>query len=255
MNRRRQIRNWLLAGLLAVSALRCGDNIAPPNAEAIQMASGNGQTGPVQQPLPSPLVVLVTDDAGNPVAGVSVHWSAQGGGTVSNESVNTDSQGHASVQRVLGATSGEQTTTATVSGLDGSPVTFVSTATPGGSPGIAITTQPPSAALSAEVFDPASQPVISLSDDQGQPRPGVQVTARVVSGSGTLEGTTTASTDANGRAAFGDLGIRGQGSNSIEFAAGSATVTSTGINIAPLPTEASKGSWGPVVTGTSCRCT
>jgi Domain of unknown function (DUF1929)/Bacterial Ig-like domain (group 1)/Kelch motif len=247
MNGSRQIRNWLLAGLLAVSALRCGDNVAPPNAKAIQMASGNGQSGPVQQPLPDPLVVLVTDDAGNPVTGVSVQWSVQGGGSVSNETVKTDSQGHASVQRVLGATSGEQTTTATVSGLDGSPVTFVSTATPGGSPGIAISTQPPTTALSAEVFDPASQPVISLSDDQGQPRAGVQVTARVVSGSGTLEGTTTATTDANGRAVFGDLGIRGQGANSIEFAAGTATVTSTAIAIAPLPSEAATGSWGPVV--------
>src|SRR3954454_25409331 len=130
MNRPRQIRNWLLAGLLAVSALRCGDNVAPPNAKAIQMASGNDQTGPVQQPLPNPLVVLVTDDAGNPVAGVGVHWSAQGGGTVSSETVNTDSQGHASVQRVLGATSGEQTTTATVSGLYWSLASFVSTAPP-----------------------------------------------------------------------------------------------------------------------------
>src|SRR3954468_24524449 len=166
MNRRRQIRNWLLAGLLAVSALRCGDNVAPPNAKAIAMASGNGQSGPVQQPLPNPLVVLVTDDAGNPVAGVSVHWSAQGGGSVSNETVKTDTQGHASVQRVLGATSGEQTTTVTAAGLDGFPVTFASTATPVGSPGIAISTEPPSTALSAEVFGPANQPVISLTDDQ-----------------------------------------------------------------------------------------
>src|SRR4051794_9435959 len=110
MNRPRQMRNWILAGLLAVSALRCGDNVAPPNAKAIQMASGNGQSGPVEQPLPNPLVVLVSDDQGNPVSGVSVQWSAHGGGTVSNETVKTDSQGHASVQRVLGPTSGEQTT-------------------------------------------------------------------------------------------------------------------------------------------------
>ena len=247
MKSSKQIRNWLLAGLLAASALRCGDNVGPPNAKAIQMAGGDGQTAAVQAPLPNPLMVLVTDDAGNPVAGVTVQWSAQGGGSVSNSSIKTDSEGHASVQRVLGPTSGQQTTTASVSGLEGSPVTFTSTAVPGVTPGISIITQPPSSALTAEVFEPSSQPVIALTDDQGNPRSGIAITARVVSGGGTLEGSTTATTDVNGRAAFGDLGIRGEGSNSIEFTAGSATVTSAAIRISPLLPEASTGSWGPVV--------
>ena len=149
MTRIRQIRIWLMAALLAVSVLRCGDNVGPnPNAKAIAMASGNEQSAPVQQPLPNPLVVLVTDDQGRPVAGVTVRWNAQGGGSVSNESVRTGSDGHASVQRVLGPTAGQQTTTASVSGLQGSPVTFISTATPAGSPGIAIVAQPPTSALS-----------------------------------------------------------------------------------------------------------
>jgi galactose oxidase len=246
MNRPRRLRNWLLAGLLAASALRCGDNVAPPNAKTIQMTSGDGQSGPAQQPLPQPLVVLVTDDAGNPVAGVTVHWTPDEG-TVSNSDVKTGSDGHASVQRVLGPTAGQQMTTAAVAGLDGSPVTFTATALPAGSPGIALVTQPPSSALDAEVFDPTNQPVIALSDDQGNPRAGVQVTARIASGGGTLEGTTTATTDANGRAAFGDLGIRGPGPNTIQFAAGAATVTSAAITISPLPAEASTGAWGPVV--------
>jgi galactose oxidase len=210
------------------------------------MTSGDGQSGPAQQPLPQPLVVLVTDDGGNAVAGVTVHWTPDEG-TVSNSDVKTGSDGHASVQRVLGPTAGQQTTTASVSGLDGSPVTFTSTALPAGSPGIALLTQPPSSALDAEVFDPANQPVIALSDDQGHPRAGVQVTAQIASGGGTLEGTNSATTDANGLAAFGDLGIRGPGSKTIQFAAGSSTVTSSAITISPLPAEASTGAWGPVI--------
>ena len=69
--------------------------------------------------------MLVTDDAGNPVQGVSVQWAAQDGGSVSAATTTTGSDGRASVSRVLGPAEGEQTTTATATGLEGSPVTFV----------------------------------------------------------------------------------------------------------------------------------
>jgi len=249
MIRPRHVRHWLIAGLLAASALRCGDNVGPPNGK-IEMAAGNGQSGAVEQPLPNPLVVLVTDGSGAPLADVTVQWSAVGGGTVSNSSTKTGSDGHASVQRVLGPTAGQQSTTASVSGYEGSPVTFVSTAVDGGSPGLALITQPPGSALSAEVFEPANQPVVAVNDDQGNPRAGVAVTAQLASGSGTLEGTTTITTDANGRAAFPDLGIRGQGSTAIAFSTGSSSVTSNNITITPLSTEATTGAWGPVVNWT-----
>jgi hypothetical protein len=246
MIRPRHIRHWLIAGLLAASALRCGDNVGPPDGK-IEMAAGNGQSGTVQQPLPNPLVVLVSDGSGAPLSGVTVQWSAVGGGSVSNGSVKTGSDGHASVQRVLGPTAGQQTTTASVAGYEGSPVTFVSTAVDGASPGLTVITQPPSSALNAEVFEPANQPVVAVNDDQGNPQSGVAVTARVASGTSTLEGTTTITTDAQGRAAFPDLGIRGEGSTAIEFSTGSGGVTSNNITISPLPAEASTGAWGPVV--------
>src|SRR3954471_21665542 len=160
MTRLQQLCFPALIALLAVSSLRCsGDNIAPPNAKAIADAGGNGQIGQVGQPLASPLIVIVTDDAGNPVEGVSVSWSAQNGGSVSSSSVKTAANGHASVVRTLGPSAGEQTTTASVTGLEGSPVTFVSTATDGTEGGIVITTNPPTSALTSEVFDPSVQPV------------------------------------------------------------------------------------------------
>ena len=213
----------------------------------MEMAGGNGQTGSVGQPLPNPLVVLVTDDNGEPVAGVSVSWSAQSGGSVSSSTSTTGSDGRASVSRVLGPTAGAQTATAAVAGLNGSPVTFSSTAVDGPvGGGIAITINPPTEALTKEVFDPAAQPAVRVTDAAG-PRAGVEVTASLASGSGTLEGTKTATTNATGDAVFGDLGIDGTGEHTLEFTVGTETVTSSPVTVTPLPAEATTGKWGPVV--------
>ena len=350
MTRLRRLGPSALALLLAAATLRCSDNSQPPTASAIEMADGNGQVGIAGQTLPDPLVVLVTDQEGDPVEGVPVQWSAQGAGSVSSATVSTGSDGRASVSRVLGPDPGEQTTTAAVNGLEGSPVTFVATATDGQTPvlavetqpssaaqsgvvfavqpviqlkdadgndlaqsgvevtaligatgtlggtvvqstdasglatftdleitgaagsytlrftapgfgevssspvtigggaaGIVITTNPPVSALNGEVFDPAVQPVVQVTDASGNPAAGVQVTASTASGSGSLEGTPSATTDAGGIARFADLGISGTGSHTLEFAAGSSSVTSSPVDVAALPAEATSGKWGPVV--------
>ncbi len=244
MTRIQQIRVWALAAVLAASSLRCsGGDVGPTDPSTVAMISGSGQTAPAGQVLPSPLVVEVTDKSGNAVPGVSVSWSAQGGGTVSSATANTGSNGRASVQRTLGPTLGQQMTTATVTGLDGSPVTFIANAV-SGAPGVAVITQPPPSALSGEVFDPTAQPVVSVGDDGGSPVSGVTVTASVASG--TLEGTTTATTNASGLATFVDLGIRGAGSSTITFTAGTASATSNSITVSPLPSQATMGAWGPL---------
>jgi galactose oxidase-like protein/Kelch motif protein len=246
MTRIQQIRIGTVAVVLAASSLRCGgDNLQPPEAKVIQAVSGTGQSAAPGQALPAPLVVKVTDNSGGPVAGVTVSWAAQGGGAVSNATVKTGTDGLASVQRTLGATPGEQTTTASVNGLDGSPVTFTSIAG-GGGPGVTVLTQPPPSALDEEVFDPTAQPVVSVGDDSGNPLANVDVSASLTSG-GSLGGTTTVKTNASGIATFGDLGIHGVGSNSIKFTSGSASVTSNSIAISALPTQATLGSWGSPV--------
>jgi hypothetical protein len=248
MPRLRQIRLWTIAGVLAFASLRCdGGGLPPTVATNIQSVDGDGQSGRVEQPLANPLVVLVTDESGNAVPGVGVSWAAQGGGSVSSSTVETGSNGRASVTRILGPEVGEQTTTATVAGLQGSPVTFIATAVEGPPPGgIVITTNPPTEALTGEVFDPAAQPAVRVTDASG-PVVGAQVTARVASGGGTLEGNKAATTDANGDAIFGDLGISGTGEHILEFAAGTSTVQSSPINLSALPAEATEGKWGPVV--------
>ena len=233
-----------------MATLRCGgDNVQPRVAAAIAGVSGDGQTGIVGLTLADPLVVEVTDAAGDPVEGVSVQWAAQGGGSVSSATVSTGSDGHATVQRILGPDPGDETTTATVSGLQGSPVTFTSTAEAGGTAGsLVITTNPPVSALTGEVFDPQAQPVVQVTDGSGNPAGGVQVTASIAPpGGATLDGTTTATSDASGAARFGDLGITGTGSHALLFTSGTSSVTSSPVSLSPLLPEATVGKWGAVV--------
>jgi galactose oxidase-like protein len=242
-----RLRSWAIAGVLAASTLRCGGETPPTDpgtATKIAMVDGDGQTGLVSQALAQPLIVVVTDASGDPVEGVGVQWDAQGAGSVSSDEVTTGADGRASVTRVLGSAAGAEATTATVSGLQGSPVTFGSTAVEAAASSIVITTNPPATALSGEVFDPAEQPVVIVTDDGGNPAASVEVTASKASGSGTLEGNTTATTDAGGIARFGDLGISGTGSHTLEFASGTNSVTSPAIVISALLPEATTGKWG-----------
>jgi len=249
MTRLSQLRSGALAILLAAASLTCGENVQPTVPTDIESFSGDGQTGAIGSALPNPLTVLVTDGSGNAVPGVSVSWAAQGGGSVSSATVTTGSNGRASVNRVLGPTPGEQATTASVAGLQGSPVTFLATATedvpPPGT--IEISTNPPVSALTGEVFDPVVQPEVVVKDGSGSPVGGAEVTASIASGSGTLEGKTTATTNASGVAKFGDLGIAGTGDHTLEFTAGTASVTSSPVTLSALPPEATSGKWGPVV--------
>jgi hypothetical protein len=112
---------------------------------------------------------------------------------------------------------------------------------------IVITTNPPVSALDKEVFAAAAQPAVQVKDGSGNPVNGTEVTARIRSGSGSLEGATTATTNASGVATFGDLGIAGTGDHTLEFAAGSATVTSSPVDVVALSPQATSGEWGPVV--------
>jgi hypothetical protein len=71
--------------------------------------------------------------------------------------------------------------------------------------------QPPANALDREVWDPSTQPRVVVRDASNVAVAGVVVTASIASGPGTLQGTATATTAANGLATFTDLGIAGTG--------------------------------------------
>jgi hypothetical protein len=109
-------------------------------ATTLAPVSGDIQSGAVNTTLTAPLVVKVTDSFGNGVSGFTVEWSAEGQGTVSDASTQTDINGETSVTRTLGPNAGQQTTVATAEGLSGSPVTFTHTATAGNASRIEIVT-------------------------------------------------------------------------------------------------------------------
>jgi hypothetical protein len=241
--RSRRLGLAAFAVLLSAVSVQCGgEKTGPrPTPSVIAKAGGDGQVAPVNDPLPDPLVVVITDDAGDPVEGVSVQWDADAAGGVSPQVVETGADGRASSIRVLGNTPGQQATTASVFGLQGSPVTFTATAVDGLTPTLAISTQPSPAAQSGVAF--AVQPIVQLKDGAGGDlaESGVTVTATLTGDAGTLDGDLTRTTDATGAASFADLALTGDdGSYTITFTApGYVQVTSAPIALG-TPTLAMK---------------
>lgn len=93
--------------------------------DTVRAVSPTGQPGHRSQTLPEPLVVMVLDRFGNPVAGAEVDWEVEaGGGQVSQEHVPTESDGTSRVTWTLGVGIGLQKVTAEMDGAVGSPVTF-----------------------------------------------------------------------------------------------------------------------------------
>jgi len=101
----------LAGGLLA----GCGGNdlvLPPDEAVVIQVVGGDGQQGQVGELLPSPIVVQVTDSAGNPVPGAAVQFvlvSAGDSADIQPATTTTDQQGHAQARMLLGDKVGLQT--------------------------------------------------------------------------------------------------------------------------------------------------
>jgi hypothetical protein len=167
------------------------------DANGIAMVSGDGQSGPVGDTLAAPLVVKVTDVSGNPIPGVTVQWSAEGQGGVTQTSTVTDESGQTSVLRILGPNAGQQTTLASATGLAGSPVAFTHTATAGNASRIEIVSgnnqTAPSGSVLPEDF------VVRVLDQDGNPIPNRAVSWVIGQGGGSVNPETN-QTDGEGKA-------------------------------------------------------
>jgi PKD repeat protein len=102
----------LAGGLLA--GCGGGDLVLPTveSAANIQVVEGNGQQAKVGELLPGPIVVEVTDSAGNPVPGAEVEFvlvSAGDSAQIAPASTTTDQQGRAEARMLLGDKVGLQT--------------------------------------------------------------------------------------------------------------------------------------------------
>jgi adhesin/invasin len=167
------------------------------DANGLVLVSGDDQSAPVGTQLPQPLVVAVRDGFGNPISGVTVTWSAQGGGSVSEESTVTGDNGETSVTRTLGPTAGDQQTVATAGTLAGSPLTFTHHATAGNANAVNIVSgNNQEAPAGSKLPQPL---VVQLLDQGGNPIANQPVSWVVGDGGGTAS-PETSNTDANGQA-------------------------------------------------------
>nr|MBA3654960.1 Ig-like domain-containing protein [Actinomycetota bacterium] len=202
---------WTLgtaAGQQRVQVRVAGTNIPTPllanfSASALtgagailELVSGDNQRAAVGSALPDPLVVRVTDAQGNPVAGVTVDWTAGGGGTIDPATVVTDADGRATAERVLGTSAGTQTAQAASGDL--TPVGFIHTAEAANPTSLRlISGNDQTGAVAATLADSL---VVRLEDGNGNGVGGKPVTWVVATGGGTVS-PVTATTDPNGLAA------------------------------------------------------
>ena len=105
--------------------------VLPEAAATLAAISGDAQTGTVATALPEPAAVIVKDQYGNPVPGVTVTWLAANGGSVTPATSQTAANGVATTQWTLGTVAGTQGASASAAGIGGGAVGFSAVASPG----------------------------------------------------------------------------------------------------------------------------
>jgi hypothetical protein len=227
-------RKVLLVALTgcSLSQISCGgDGVTVPETKvatsiaASSSTSLTGTAGEPASPLPS---VLVTDQHGAPIAGVTVTFTkTEGDGTLTGASQVTNVSGVATVGGwTLGKTAGPNALTASTGQL--TPITF---SAPGaaGAPALMVKTagDGQTAIGGTSVITP---PAVTVTDVNGNGVAGVAVAFRVGLGGGSATGQ-SATTDANGVARVGSWTLGLQGPNSLDASAqavATATFTATG---------------------------
>jgi large repetitive protein len=159
----------------------------------LRLVSGDNQVAAVGSALADSLVVRVTDDNGNPVAGVDILWTVIGGGSISPASVLSGADGTAAAERVLGNASGPQTAQASSAGL--SSITFTQTAEPANPTSLVLVSgNGQTGAVGAQLTDSL---VVRLVDDNGN-GVGAKAISWVVGTGGGSPNPATATTNPNG---------------------------------------------------------
>jgi adhesin/invasin len=202
------LATWTLgggAGLNSVSATTDGLDGSPITftatatagaASQITITGGDDLTGPVGTTLGTPHEVRVTDATGNPVAGVTVEFTAVGGGSVAPASALTDADGRATTVRTLGPTAGPQGTQASATLAGGlTTVTFDITATVGGA--TQLTLLGGDAQVDTVGATLATPLTVLVRDALDNPVEGVLITWTVLAGGGAVTPSTSL-TDASG---------------------------------------------------------
>ena len=168
------------------------------------IVAGNNQSATVATALPVNPSVVVRDNRGNPVPGVTVTFVVgSGGGNVTGATATTDAAGVAAAGSwTLGGAAGVQTLIARVTNL--SDVTFTATATVGAASVLTAQSNVNLGSITvASNQNAPSLPSVRVTDAQGNPIAGVTVTFELGNiGSGSITGATQ-TTNANGVATLG----------------------------------------------------
>jgi hypothetical protein len=178
-------------------------------ARTLLLSSGQDQRGVIRSILPQPFVVRTLDANNNPISGVNVQFaidtipSGASGQTLSTVSATSDLLGYASTLLTLGDLTGVYSVRATSTGLTGSPITLRTTATlaSGAYRVVYGSGDGQSGAVLSQLPNPLVATVLGA---DGNPVSGQTVTFAIDSlpsgSSGQTLGTTSATSDAQGRA-------------------------------------------------------
>ena len=162
----------------------------------LTIVAGDEQEGPAGAALLEPLVVEVRDQAGNPLEGAEVTFAVtDGDGTLSATTDITDANGRATSTLTLGIQPGRNSVVARAPNL--LPVFFAAAGVAAPQSLTKLSGDQQRAAPGTRLAEPL---VISVLDQTGAGFPGATVTFAVTAGGGTLSAS-TATTDADGRAA------------------------------------------------------
>ncbi|HEX2637446.1 MAG TPA: Ig-like domain repeat protein [Gemmatimonadales bacterium] len=215
----------LVAGFTATATSGTGAILEP--------VSGDNQTAPVKSALADSLVVRVTDALQNPVAGVEVQWSVDGGGSISPVTVTTGADGLAAAERVLGSAAGTQTAQAAATGL--APVTFTHTAVAANPTVLRLVSGD---GQTGSVGNPLAEPVVvRLEDENGNGVGDKSVTFVAGPGAGSTD-PVNATTDPNGFASsVWTLGSSLGGKTLTAIFSGLPPVAFTATAVAATPTQ------------------
>jgi len=203
-------------------------------ASRISVYSGDAQSGAINTALPNPIIVIVTDAAGNPVAGTGLTFvfasfpSGATGQSINSIGGTSDVNGQVSVLLTLGSKTGVYSVVAFSGSLVGSPLQVTAIAKPGPPTTMAMTSGNNQTGVINSTL--ANGFVLTVTDAGGNPVPGVILTfgfgsaPPLASGQG-LDVQTTA-TNAKGQAgAIFKLGSK----------VGVYTVTATSIGLSGSP--------------------
>jgi adhesin/invasin len=217
------VGGWTLgtvAGLQRLTATATGAGIAgnpvafnatavAGPATSIAVSAGNNQQAQVGQAVPIAPSVVVRDQFGNPVSGVTVTFAVAGGGggggggSITGAAQTTNASGLATVGSwTLGTTLGVNQLTATAAGsnISGNPVPFTAIAVAGAPAAIALVAGDNQQVQVGQAVPIA--PSVVVRDQYGNPVAGVTVTFAVATGSGSVSGAVQV-TDSNGIATVG----------------------------------------------------